>query len=396
MLRRGVISLYHDHVTAGHPRISKTLSALTRDYWWPDMKRFTANYVKGCAICQATKSNTMRPRIPPFPITTQKTALPFETVAMDLIVDLPKSEGYNSILTITDHDCTKAAIFLPCQMTIDGLGLAALYAQHIFPHYGLPKKVISDRDMHLTSDFTRELCRLLEVTQNISTAYHPQIDGQSERSNQWLEQYLCIYGNFQQNDWAQYLLLAQYIHNAWPSSTTGMTPFELLMGFMPRIHGVSKQTNLPELTKCGEHLKQIREQAQSAIQRAQQLTMKYCERKKGQCHFRPFQEGNQVWLENMNLRLSHPTAKLGVRHSGPFKIIKVISPVAYRLDLPPHWRIFNTFHVSLLTPYKEMEEHRENFPEPPPDLINDKPEYEVEEVLASRRHGWWKKLQYLL
>jgi hypothetical protein len=111
---------------------------------------------------------------------TQRTALPFETVAMDLIVDLPKLGGYNSILTITDHDCTKAAIFLPCQITTNGPGLAALYAQHIFPHYGLPKKVISDRDTHLTSDFTRELCRLLEVTQNISMAYHPQTDSQSE------------------------------------------------------------------------------------------------------------------------------------------------------------------------------------------------------------------------
>jgi Integrase zinc binding domain len=114
MLRRGVISLYHDHMTVGHPGISKTLSALTHDYWWPDMKCFTANYVKGCTICQVTKSNTTCPRIPPFPITTQRAALPFETVAMDLIVDLPKSGEYDSILTVTDHDCTKAVIFLPC------------------------------------------------------------------------------------------------------------------------------------------------------------------------------------------------------------------------------------------------------------------------------------------
>jgi Chromo (CHRromatin Organisation MOdifier) domain len=124
--------------------------------------------------------------------------------------------------------------------------------------------------------------------------------------------------------------------------------------------------------------------------------MKYSKRKKGQHHFHPFQEGNQVWLENTNLKLLHPTAKLSVRCSGPFKVIKVISPVAYHLELPSHWKIFNVFHASLLTPYKEMEEHGENFPEPPPDLIEDKPEYEVEEVLASRRHGQWKKLQYLL
>jgi Chromo (CHRromatin Organisation MOdifier) domain len=124
--------------------------------------------------------------------------------------------------------------------------------------------------------------------------------------------------------------------------------------------------------------------------------MKYSKRKKGQHHFCPFQEGDQVWLENTNLKLSHPMAKLGTRHSRPFKIIKVISLVVYHLELPPHWKIFNAFHTSLLTPYKERKEHGENFPEPPPDLIDDKPEYEIEEVLASRRHGQWKKLQYLL
>jgi hypothetical protein len=120
--------------------------------------------------------------------------------------------------------------------------------------------------------------------------------------------------------------------------------------------------------------------------------MRYSERKKGQHHFHPFQEGDQVWLENMNLKLSHPTVKLGTRRSGPFKIIKAISPMVYCLELLPHWKIFNAFYASLLTPYKEMEEHRENFPKPPPDLIEDKLEYKVEEVLASRRYGQWKKL----
>jgi hypothetical protein len=111
-------------------------------------------------------------------------------------MDLLESQGYDSVLTIMNHNCTKAAIFLPCQKTIDGPGVATLYAQHVFPHYGLPKKVISNQDTCLTLNFTMELCRLLDITQNISTAYHPQMDGQSERTNQWLEQYLQIYGNF--------------------------------------------------------------------------------------------------------------------------------------------------------------------------------------------------------
>ena len=106
---------------------------------------------------------------------------------MDLIVKLPQSQGYDSILTITDHDCSKAAIFIPCNKTIDAVGIAELYGRNVFPHYGPPKKVTSDRDPRFAANFSRELCKHLGIKQNISTAYHPQTDGQSERMNQWLD-----------------------------------------------------------------------------------------------------------------------------------------------------------------------------------------------------------------
>ena len=125
------------------------------------MKHFISDYVKGCAQCQAIKINTHPTHPPLLPITPLKQALPFETVAMDFIVKLPKSRGFNSILTITDHDCTKAAIFIPCNETIKGPGVAKLYLEHVFAHYGLPRKIISDRDPCLASSFCRELCKLL-------------------------------------------------------------------------------------------------------------------------------------------------------------------------------------------------------------------------------------------
>jgi hypothetical protein len=127
---------------------------------------------------------------------------------MDLIIDLPLSNGFNSILTIMDHNCTKAALFLPCTKTIDAPGIAGLYTKYVFPHYGALRKVISDRDPQFTVHFARELCRILGMTQNLGTAYHPQTDGQSECTNQWLEQYLRIYGNYEQNDWADWLPMA--------------------------------------------------------------------------------------------------------------------------------------------------------------------------------------------
>jgi Integrase zinc binding domain len=143
-LRREVVANHHDHIIARRPGISKTLYAIEQEYWWPDMKKFITQYIKGCPRCQETKSLTTKPKIPTYPITIKPNTHPFETIAWDLIVDLPPSKGYDSILTITDHDCTKAAIFLPCNKNIDSEGITTLYATHIFPHFGIPRRIISD------------------------------------------------------------------------------------------------------------------------------------------------------------------------------------------------------------------------------------------------------------
>ena len=163
----------HDHATAGHPEIKGTLQLVARNYWWPRMADFITAYVKGCATCQATKPITNKPKVPLYLITSEKLAQPFSTIALDLIVDLPKSGGYDSILTITNHDVSKAALFFPCNQTIGGMGVASIFAQQVFPHFGIPRKVISDQDTRFTLEFTKELCRLLDINQNISTAYHP-------------------------------------------------------------------------------------------------------------------------------------------------------------------------------------------------------------------------------
>jgi hypothetical protein len=125
-LRRGVTSLYHDSTTVGHPGIFKTCQLLSRDYWWPKLGEFVTDYIKGCAVCQSTKPNTTKGKPPLFPITTDHAPLPFKHVSVDLIVKLPQSQGYNSILTITDHDCSKVAFFIPCNKATDAEGMAHL------------------------------------------------------------------------------------------------------------------------------------------------------------------------------------------------------------------------------------------------------------------------------
>ena len=129
--------------------------------------------------------------------------MPFETVAIDFITKLPLPQGYDLIFTVTDHDCTKAAIFIPCNKEINAEQTAALYLRQVVTNFGLPSKIISDRDLRFALKFTRELCKLMGIEQNISTAYHPRTDRQSEHTNQWVEMFLRFVTNYKQDDWAR-------------------------------------------------------------------------------------------------------------------------------------------------------------------------------------------------
>jgi hypothetical protein len=175
-----VIAAHHDTPAHGHPGIARTIQLVERDSWWPGLRREVTDYVKGCAECQQHKVNNHPTKAALEPIWAKPEATPFETVAVDFITKLPISQGYDSILTITDHDCSKAMIFIPCVEEISREEMATLYAKHVFARYGLPTKIISDRDPRFASKFTHELCKLLGIQQNISMAYHPRTDGQSE------------------------------------------------------------------------------------------------------------------------------------------------------------------------------------------------------------------------
>jgi hypothetical protein len=115
----------------------------------------------------------------------------FQYVSMDLITDLPPSNKYNVILTIVDQGCSKGAKFLPCHKTIDGQGIVHLYFKHLFPWFGIPKCIISDQDPRFTSHFAKAICKVTGIQQNISTAFHPHTNGQTEQMNRWIKDYLC-------------------------------------------------------------------------------------------------------------------------------------------------------------------------------------------------------------
>ena len=387
--RQIIIWSLHDPPAYRHPGIARTVEFVERSYWWPGLRRDVAEYVRGCGECQRHKVNNRPTKAPLQPIYPRDNTTPFEVVALDFITKLPLSQGYDSILTITDQGCTKMTHFVPCNETITAEETTRVFLEVIVRRYGLPNKIISDWDPRFTSKFVQELCRTLGIQQNISSAYHPRTDGQSERNNQWVETYLRFFTNHQQTDWAEHLPLAEFAHNDWKNETMKNTPFFLLMGYHPRADGHYAASHSPLVERRLDDLLQTRKDALTHMTRAQQSWVKHRDTPQ-------YAVGDHVWLDGCNLKTDQPTSKLAPRRHGPFVIAQVMSPISYRLELPHQWRIHPVFHIDLLTPYRETKMHGENYQWPPPELVDNEEEFEVKAILDSRVFGRGCKLQYLV
>ena len=361
---------------------SEKSSRTTGRLGWRNGSRTTLKDV----LCQQTKIQTHKWHTPIYWIPTTPNTLPFQTVAMDLITGLPSWWGFNAILTIIDHGCSRAAVFLPCTTNMSGPGIAQLYLDHIYWWFGLPTKIISDRDPHFTSHFGKVITKKLGIQQNLSTAFHPQMDGLSEWKNQWVEQYLCTITALYPKDWSYWIAVTSAVHNNWINSTTGLSPNQILFGYSPHL-------------APSEAIKMDNEAAEKWVKwmiEAQDWAIRTINQKAGKIPSAQFTIRDQVWLEGTHLKLPHQSTKLAPKRYGPFTITKQVNPVTYQLTFPTTWQIHPVFHASLLSPYWETNAHRPNYSRPPPDLIGGEEFYEVEQIQDHWHHGWSRTLQYLI
>jgi hypothetical protein len=245
---------------------------------------------------------------------------PFQLISMDLITDLPKSNRYDSILTIVNQGYSKATKFIPCHKMIDGPGVAHEYLKHLVPWFGIPSRIISDRDPRFASRFSKALCNSLGIDQNLSTAFHLRTDGQTERMNAWVEQYLRAWTTGRQNNWAGMLPLAEYAHNSWQHDTTRYSPHELLLGFKPQVHVKFLSENVPIAKDRIKHLKDTRIEVQKHLKQLRQ--------RKETRTITEMKVTDQVWLKGKNLHV-RGTRKLLPKQYKPFKITEHIGKVAY-------------------------------------------------------------------
>jgi hypothetical protein len=316
---------------------------------------------------------------------------------MDQVVALPESrDGFDAILTVTDH-FTKFVHLVPCKESDDAEVLASRLFDKVFCTFGLPIVIVSDRDPKYTSRFWHSLFKSLGTKLKISTAYHPQTDGQSERTNQTTEVMLrCLCTDYGQ-DWAEKLSCVQFALNTSHVDSTGFSPAHLMFGFQPRnVMDVFAQSQLPTpspIPAAEDMLADMRKDldlAQRRLLDAKARMKAYADKSRRDVSF---SLGDEVLLSTANLDFNIPK-KLKPRFVGPFKVSKVISPVAYELTLPTTLsRLHPVFHVSLLKKYVK------GFgppPAPPPPLAvyDDSERFEVQTLLAHRYSGRKKKLQF--
>jgi hypothetical protein len=388
--RQAVLRTVHDDPPAGHPGIARTLELLSRTFWFPRLRHFVHQYVSGCDLCARTKPLRSKPAglLQPLPVPPR----PWTSISMDFIVGLPTSPDSpaNAIWVVVDR-LTKLAHFIPTTNTVDASGLASLFFNHVFRLHGLPKEIVSDRGSVFTSNFWSELCRLLGMRRHLSTAFHPQSDGQTERVNQVLEQYLRCYVNHQQNDWVSWLPLAEFCYNNTMNASTQHPPFYATYGFHPATDPdfIDDSPN-PAAADQVNQLQRVHQLLRMEIKFAQNNHQRFID--KHRRDITPFEPGTMVWLDRRNLSTDRPLSKLDHRRLGPFKVLEAINPVAYRLELPPTMKIHPVFHVSLLQPVSSA--YRVDAVPPPPIVIDESLEYEVSQILDSRIRR--NKLEYLV
>uniref|UniRef100_A0A8C5QB28 Polyprotein n=1 Tax=Leptobrachium leishanense TaxID=445787 RepID=A0A8C5QB28_9ANUR len=354
------------------------------------MTDMVKQYVNSCTVCQRNKTPRTKPMglLLPLPIPDR----PWSRISTDFIVDLPPSRQHTSILVVVDH-LTKMAHFIPAKGVPTAKETASMFFHHIFRLHGIPDSITSDRGTQFTARFWKAFCSILHITGNLSSAYHPQSNGQSEKTNQILEQFLRCFSTHLQDDWITLLPSAEFAYNSHNHESIKTSPFFANYGYHPTfIPNLPLFSSVPDTTAHVANLQQGFRIAKDNLLLAQ---ARYKQKADKRRHPPPYYRvGDYVLLSTTHLKLSCPSKKLGPRYLGPFQVLSIINPVALKLALPPSLRIHPVFHVSLLKPWTP-----DPFPgrapsPPPPVMVDDDLEYEIAEILDSRMHRG--RLQYLV
>lgn len=400
-----IIQTTHDSFLAGHPGRDATIALLCRKFFWPGINQDVRRFVRNCEVCGRTTiwRDKKKGLLKPLPIPKRV----WQEISMDFITGLPPSENdCTTLLVITDR-LGKGTILIPVPpRQFDAKSVAKLFFRHYVPFHWLPRGIVSDRGSQFVNALWNTVCGLLKINQRLSTAYHPETDGSTERRNQEIETYLRAFVAYEQTDWVQWLPVAQIALDNRPAASTGISPFFLIHGYDANVVTTTEdRSELGARTSpriagqdMVEKLHEAQEFAQSAMAVAQQ-TQEHHANKQRDVPF-TFKEGDKVWLNLKNIATERPSRKLDWIHA-KYSVTRTFQNNAhfYELDVPS--RIHKKFHVSLLRPAgtDPLPSQSSDKAEPPPIISTEGDEmWLIDEILKARtrRHGRGSRREVLV
>jgi hypothetical protein len=346
--QQAILMALHDSGIGGHSGVKATYYKVKNLFAWPRMKQDVEQYVVACTVCKQAKSeHTKTPgTLQPLPITDQAWTI----ISMDFIEGLPKSHNYDTILVVIDN-FSKYGHFVPMKHPYTALTIAKLFMDNVYKLHGLPQVIISDKDKVFTGELWKELFRLADTTINLSSVYHPQTDGQTERLNQCLETYLRCMVHACPTKWSQWLSQTEHWYNTTYHSALGKTPFEVLYAYPPRNFGLvaPEACGNADMDKWLTERSAMTQLMQQHLQRSQHRMKQQADKHRQE---RQFAIGDWVYLKlQPYVQMSvapRSNQKLSYKFFGPYLVLEHVVQAAYKLQLPPNSRIHPVVHVSQL------------------------------------------------
>ena len=350
-LRRHVVEELHTSAYGGHLGSDKTIDAVSRRFFWPHIKRMVRAKCRECLDCQRSKPRQHKAygQLQPIPVPDR----PWEQITLDLVTELPRTpRGHDAILMFVDR-LSKMMHAVPTTKKLGAEGTAHIFKDHVFKYHGLPEAIIGDRDQRWNGHFWRTVFRSLGTKIRLSTAYHPQTDGQTERANRTMEEMLRSYIHPLADDWDLKLTDAEFSYNNTAQRSTGRSPFFVAYGYHPRtpadLYNPAAAAEVPAAEDFVKHMLEGHAAAKAALEEAQQRQKRQYDRGKART---PFQKGSWVLVDATRYRFQGEKHKLRQPFLGPYRIKRMQGTKAAELQLPRKVRVHPVINVSRLKAYK--------------------------------------------